>query len=71
MSRNDSGDEPCALGEGTITVETAKAVLCVFDKGGQLWVPKAVVHDDSEVWKKDDTGRLVVKTWWAEKNGHV
>lgn len=71
MSRDDSGSEPHTMGEVKVTAETAKALLCVPIKGGQYWIPKSVVHDDSEVWKKDDSGKLVVKYWWAEKNGHA
>ncbi len=70
MARDDGGDEPRDLGEGKITAETAKAILFVPDDGEQFWVPKSCVHDDSEIWKKEDSGKLVVKSWWAEKNGH-
>ena len=36
---------------------------------GQLWVPKSVVHDDSEVYGIGHEGKLVVKEWFAEKEG--
>lgn len=68
---NDGGDEPHDIGEVTVTAETAKAILCVPKAGEQFWVPKSVVHDNSEAWKKGDEGVLVVKSWWAEKNGHA
>jgi len=71
MSRDSSGDEPHSMGEVSVTAETAKALLCVPSKGEQYWIPKSVVHDDSEAWKKGDSGNLVVKFWWAEKNGHA
>lgn len=71
MPRDDGGDEPHAMGEVKVIAETAKAILCAPTKGGQFWVPKSVVHDDSEAYKKDDAGKLVVKYWWAEKNGHA
>ena len=35
----------------------------------EFCIPKSVIHDDSEVWKFGDKGRLIVKTWWAEKEG--
>lgn len=49
--------------------ETLKALLVVID-GSELWVPKSVVHDDSEVFdaKDNDSGKLVLKRWWAEQN---
>lgn len=35
-----------------------------------VWVPKSVITDDSEVWKKDqEPGSLIVKRWFAEKEG--
>ena len=34
-----------------------------------MWVPKSVIHDDSEVYQKGDSGSLVVKGGWAQKNG--
>jgi len=36
---------------------------------GTLWVPKSVVHDDSEVFEEGHEGKLVVKEWFAEKEG--
>lgn len=52
---------------------TDKAMLCVID-GDEHWVPHSQVHDDSDVYYEDgkvigDGGKLVVKPWWAEKNG--
>lgn len=39
----------------------------------EAWVPKACVHDDSEVFDARDNarGKLVVKQWWAEREGWV
>jgi len=70
MPRDNSGDAPVAVGLVNVTRETEKALLCVpeDEEGKQLWIPKSVVHDDSEVWKKGDEGKLVVKAWYAEKN---
>lgn len=42
-------------------------------KGGSMmakfWVPKSVVHDDSEVYGRGHTGTLIVAYWFAEKRG--
>ena len=70
MPRDSSGDDAHDMGQVQVTTETEKAILCVPEDDGdkQFWVPKSVVHDDSEAWKKGDTGKLVVKAWWWEKN---
>jgi hypothetical protein len=47
---------------------TKMAILCAR-KGKEFWVPQSVVHDDSEVYKEGDEGRLVVQLWFAEKEG--
>lgn len=36
-----------------------------------IWIPKSVIHDDSEVYKPGTSGKLVVKSWWAEENGYL
>lgn len=33
------------------------------------WMPKSVVHEDSEVYTKGNEGKLVVKTWFAKREG--
>jgi hypothetical protein len=34
-----------------------------------IWVPRSVIHDDSEVWQLGDSGDLCVHQWWAEESG--
>ena len=70
MPRRDDEDETHAMGEGRCTRETEKAILVRIDDK-ETWVPKSVVHDDSDVWKTGDEGTIIVKRWWAEKNGHA
>jgi hypothetical protein len=71
MRDNDSGNEPHTLGDGKIVRETDKAFLVRVDDK-EIWVPKSCVHDDSEVYDmENDEGTIVVKRWWAEKNGHA
>lgn len=58
------------LGEAKVIRETEKALLVMFDEGDQMWIPKSVIHDNSEVYsEKNGEGTLVVETWWASKNG--
>lgn len=70
MSRRTivASDMPVALPEGKITRETEKAVLYEYD-GEKTWVPKSVIHDDSDIWKNGEEGVLKVQSWWASKNG--
>jgi hypothetical protein len=61
----------CAEFEDVIAVkETDKALLVNIDKK-EHWCPKSAIHDDSEVYKANTSGKLVVKQWWAEKEGLV
>ena len=37
-----------------------------------VWVPRSVIHPDSEIEKmapRGKVGDLSLKTWWAEKQG--
>lgn len=68
--------EPQPLGEAVCCAETPKAiqVLLIDDGEDKLWIPKSVVHDDSEVYglaSDRNEGQLVVQKWWAEKEGYV
>lgn len=70
------GDEP----EGAdfqvdkVTQEREKAIEVVLSDTGDLkWIPKSVIHMDSEVFEKPDDGdgggKLVVHRWFAEQEG--
>lgn len=50
--------------------ETDLALLVELD-GEEVWIPKSVIDDDSEVYRVGDEGTLVVHEWWAEKEGLV
>jgi hypothetical protein len=77
MRRDDGGSEPHSLGAVVVIAETEKAIgVARPDSSNEeafstnpFWVPKSVVHEDSEVSGRGDEGELFVKTWWAEKNG--
>ena len=75
-----SGKEPHALGAGKAIREShsGKALLVALDdefdpfgKNVEIWIPKSVIHDDSEVYEEDDEGEILVHLWWAEKNGYA
>ena len=45
--------------------ETNKALLVsIPDLGCKKWIPKDAIHDDSEVYKEDTDGELVLKSWF-------
>jgi len=39
--------------------------------GEAVWIPKSQIHDDSEVWKKGQVGKLVITEWIAEQKGLI
>jgi hypothetical protein len=49
--------------------ETARAIRVRLDDGREFWIPKSVVHEDSEVYGNGHQGELVVARWFAEKEG--
>jgi len=75
MGRRDDEDEGVSFDDCEGKAESEKAVLVFADDADfdvtaeGRWVPKSVIHDDSEVFKKGDKGQVVLKTWWAEKEG--
>jgi len=59
--------------EAKCTKETEKAILVEAKDlpDGQAWIPKSVIDDDSEVYEKGHEGTLVVKSWFAEREGWI
>jgi hypothetical protein len=71
--REDAG---FVLGDGKLVGASRKAIKVemVWDEliGKVLWIPRSVLHEDSEVYILDeqdfgDQGTVVVMRWWAEK----
>ena len=62
----DGCDEGVDFPNCEVLRETDRAILVTRGKG-ELWIPKSVIHDDSEVYEDGDRGKLVVQTWWAEE----
>lgn len=71
LAKGGSEDGRVSLGRAKIIKTTDKAIRVILDSDGKAhWIPESVVHDDSEVFKGcDGAGDLVVKAWWAEKEG--
>jgi len=59
------------VGQAEVRRETDKALLIyIEDIGDEVWVPKSVIHDDSEIWEAgQEAGELVVTEWFAHKAG--
>lgn len=51
--------------------ETDKALKVRLDEDTVIWMPKNQIDDDSEVWKVEHEGELVVSQWIAEQKGLV
>lgn len=48
---------------------SGKALLIRLASGATHWIPKSVIHDDSEVYQEGHEGRLVLAGWFADKEG--
>lgn len=60
------------LGPCQVIAATEKAIKVQLEsEDSPRWVPKSQIHDDSEAFDAKDnaTGDLVVKRWFAEKEG--
>jgi hypothetical protein len=71
----DSGTEPVTIGKGECVLDRPTAILvAMLDAHGSpvdRWIPKSVVHDDSEVYRAGTAGKVVVRAWWAREHGIV
>jgi hypothetical protein len=67
-----AGAAPYKLGKMRCLKTTTKAILVEGPlrdgQVGELWIPKSVLHTANKVKKKDQSGEVVVQTWWGEKN---
>ena len=65
--------ETFTIEDAYVIQETTKAILVeaesLFDE--PEWIPKKVIHEDSEVWEDSEDGRgpgdLLVQRWFALK----
>jgi len=74
VRKSDNGRDPASLGTAVVIRETRKAILVRLDDRDreEVWIPKSVIHDDSEVYDVEDhdKGELYVQMWWADKEGY-
>ena len=58
------------VGHAVVLRESDKSILVRLEEDGEeTWVPKSQIHDDSEVWKADQSGDLIVSNWIAAQKG--
>lgn len=67
MSKDDTYEMRCTL----VKKDTGDALLCVTKEHGEVWIPKSMIHEDSETYKAGTDGTLIVKQWLAEQRGWV
>jgi hypothetical protein len=61
---------PTKFDDCEVVRDSGKALLVkIDDLGGNFWIPKSVIHDDSEVFDDEENskGTLVVADWFAER----
>lgn len=57
--------DPISLGHGKCIRTTENVSL---DEYGEKWIPKSVIHDNSEVYTDDHEGETIVNDgWWTEQ----
>lgn len=68
-----SSSDGVSLGNGTAKKDTGRALLIELESGEERWIPSSVIHDDSPVYDARDNseGDVIVKRWWADKEGLV
>jgi hypothetical protein len=78
VRRDDGSDEPFVVGAASVVGSSAKALRVKLEASSVLgakefWIPKSVVHDDSEVYDalNNARGELIVQRWFAIKEGWV
>ena len=57
-----------AIDNAYCKAESEAAVLVTIE-GEDFWIPKSQLHDDSEVYRKGDSGTLIITKWIAKQKG--
>lgn len=60
--------EPVTIANVVSIGESLNAVLCLINDR-EIWIPKSQIDDDSEVFADDQSGKLVISAWLAEREG--
>jgi hypothetical protein len=71
----DDDPQEFHIGGCACLAETAKAILVRIPpqedwfEEDPVWIPKSQLDGASDIRQRGDAGALVVRTWWAWKNG--
>jgi hypothetical protein len=66
-SDSAGAQEPVTIPRARATGESELAIWCDFGDGKQHSVPKSQIATQSDVKRRGDSGRLIVRKWWAER----
>jgi hypothetical protein len=66
----DRANAPCYF-EVVVIDSKRTTIRCDFGEQRLIWVPRNIIHPESEVWNRQGKGRLAVLTWWAVMKGLV
>ena len=64
-------DDKTELQVEEVLKDSGQALLCLFETGDEVWIPKSQIDDDSEVYEEGTTGTLIIPLWLAGKKGLV
>lgn len=53
----------------SVVAVSTQAIKVELDTGDLKWVPRSVIHDDSEVYERGHSGTMLLKLWWAQSHG--
>lgn len=68
MSYDDEDDNDVGMTVETVVAATEAALLCKFDTGDEIWVPRVYV---SPLKRVGDSGDIMIPFWLATKEGLV
>jgi len=69
MARHNNNQE-VGFEDVEVLLDTGTALLVEIEEE-KYWIPQSQVSEDSEVWKKGDSGRLVISRWIAKEKGLI
>lgn len=55
--------------EGVRAIRDTSAAVLVDVDGIEVWIPKSLIDEDSEVYKADTDGELIIPEWLATEKG--
>ena len=56
--------------EAEVFKETEKALLCNVE-GEEIWIPKSIIGEISEIETEGDIGVVSIPEWFAKKSGLI